>query len=266
MTIGDTMSQEFEIDAYRKEQDLMVVLRGRLVLRYCQDVKSRLTSLFNTQVVHVYLYLENLSFLDSAGLGVLVGLKMMANRNRTSLTFLSPPARVEDIFRVSKLNTIFEIRSGPDADVIYASMKKDDYLLWSSGKEQQQSMYVTEHNTGNRQNTQANLTQMPINDSPLDDITVRVHQLCDEAIEHIRQANYEKAVQSYQEALRLDPKNLSTLNNLGVVYEKKPEWYGKSIQIWQQLLDLSEKNQDEKHASRARKHIENLSKLVRSGD
>ena len=47
-----------------------------------------------------------------ARLGVLVGLKMLANKNRTRLTFLAPPPRIEDILRVSKLDTIFEIRGG----------------------------------------------------------------------------------------------------------------------------------------------------------
>jgi tetratricopeptide (TPR) repeat protein len=193
---------------------------------------------------------------------LLVGLKMQANRNRTSLTFLSPPPRVEDIFRVSKLNTIFEILSGPEADVIQATLKKDEYCLWSDSKDTRQSGYITEHSLGGKPTVHGGITQVPLNEGPRDEIALRVNQCCNEAVEHLRLAEYAKAAEAYEKALQLDPENLSALNNLGVVYEKKPEWYGKSLRTWKQLLELSNRLPDEKHAARARKHIESLSKLV----
>ena len=75
----------------------------------------------------MYMLLGDLEFLDSAGLGVLVGFKMAASKNRTRLIFLSPPPRVEDIFRISKLDTILEVLKGAEADVICASLRKDEF-------------------------------------------------------------------------------------------------------------------------------------------
>jgi anti-sigma B factor antagonist len=259
------MRNELEIDAYRRQEDLLIVLRGRLVLRHCQDVKARLGNLLNAQIVNVYLYLGELTFLDSAGLGLLVGVKMQANKNRTSLTFLSPNSRVEDIFRVSKLNTIFEIRGGPDAETIHAELIKDEYCLWRDGRDTQQSLNATEHGMqapglGNV----SDMAQMPLRESMKSESGQRVLQLCNEAVEYLRQAEHPKAIEIYEQVLALDPENLSVLNNLGVVYEKKPEWYGKSMEIWKRLLDLSTRLKDDKHAARARKHIESLSKLTGS--
>jgi anti-anti-sigma factor len=262
------MAKEFEIDAYRKGQELLIVLRGRLVLRYCQDVKTRLSSLFSSQLSRVYLYLAELSFLDSAGLGLLVGLKMQANRSNASLVFLSPPARVEDIFRVSKLHAIFEIQTGPEADVLYASIKKDEYCLWRDSRDAQQALFNTEQPTtsggggGSAAAHQLNITQLPSHATPTDELDARVHRHCSDAVDAIRQADYDKAVEAYRQALSLDPENLSALNNLGVVYEKKPEWYALSIETWRSLLDVSTRMRDDKHAERARKHIESLSKLM----
>ena len=55
------MAKEFEIDAYRRNRELLIILRGRLVLNYCQDTKTRLFTLFSPQVDKVYLYLNELA-------------------------------------------------------------------------------------------------------------------------------------------------------------------------------------------------------------
>lgn len=258
------MNNELELDAYRKEQDLLVVLRGRLVLRHCGEVGTRLDTLFNAQIVNIYLDLSELSFLDSAGLGLLVRLKTQANRNRTSLTFLSPPSRVEDIFRVSKLNTIFDIRGAPEADTLRAALIRDDLCLWRDRRDAQQSGHVTEHGFAEKGPGHTSITQMPLAEASRGESASRVNQLCNEAVEYLRQAQYVKAAECYESVLALDAENLTVLNNLGVVYEKKEEWYRKALEIWKRLETLSVKNHDEKHAARARKHIESLSKLTKA--
>ena len=258
------MLKEFELEAYRKGQELLVVMRGRLVLRFCQDVKTNLASLFSSQINRAYVYLGELTFLDSAGLGVLVGTKTQAKRGNIDLTFLSPPPRVEDIFRVSKLDGIFDITGGPEADVIYATMKREEYCIWSDSRDRAQTQHVTEYSTGSRGATSGNITQLP-QDRTEDPASAGVRRLCEEAVEHLRAGRYENAIEVYKRALQIDPHNISALNNLGVVYEKRPEWYALSLQTWNTLLDISQKVGDEKHAARARKHIESLEKLIKAG-
>jgi anti-sigma B factor antagonist len=255
------MAREFEIDAYRKDRELLIVLRGRLVLPQCQDAKTRLQNLFTPQVEQIYMHLPGLSFLDSAGLGVLVGLKMLANKNRTRLTFLAPPPRIEDIFRVSKLDTIFEIRGGVEADVICAALQKEDYVVWRDSKDTRQAMFNTDisDTPNSRGGAISNLTT---GDSTTGEAGQRVRQLLMDAVEYMRQGDLGKAVDAYQRALRLEPDNLSALNNLGIVYEKNPAWYPQALEIWKKVLELSSAHGDEKHAERARKHLDTLAKLI----
>lgn len=254
------MANEFEIDAYRKGRELFVVLRGRLVLSCCQDAKTRLSNLLTSQVDLLFLSMSELTFLDSAGLGVMVGIKMNANKNHTRLALLSPPQRIQDIFRVSKLDTIFDIRSGAEADVIAGTFKYPEYCLWRDSKDDRQIHYNTETDIMPRNQ----ISQLTMVDGGGGENDTRVRQLCDEAVEFIRQGEYQKAIENYRRALNLDPDNLSALNNLGIVYEKRADWYSQAVEIWRRVLDLSERDRDEKHAGRARKHLETLSKLMRS--
>lgn len=252
------MAKDFEMDAYRKDRELYVILRGRLVLSCCQDAKTRLNNLLATQVDQFYLSMAELGFLDSAGLGVMVGLKMNANKNRTRLVLLSPPQRIQDIFRVSKLDTIFEIRSGAEADVVASSMTHHDYCLWRDSKDERQGQC----------NTVADFGPPPAAGqlTMVDGIgcETKVRQLCEDAVEFIRQGEFQRAIECYQRALGISPDNLSALNNLGIVYEKRPEWYPQAVETWKRVLTLSERENDDKHASRARKHVETLAKLMSS--
>lgn len=251
------MASEFEIDAYRKGRELFVILRGRLVLNYCTDVKNRLGNLLTSQVDQMYVYMAEMTFLDSAGLGVMVGLKMNANKSQTRLTLLSPPQRIQDIFRISKLDTIFDIRNGAEADVLASMMRRAEFCLWRDSKDEQRMQCSTEADLGQWNPMQQLATASGEND-------LQVRKLCEEAVELIRQGEYPKAIESYRRALTLEPDNLSALNNLGIVYEKRAEWYPQAVEIWKRVLSLSERSADEKHAGRARKHLETLGKLMRT--
>lgn len=255
------MPTDFEIDAYRKSHDLFVVLRGRLILQYCHDAKTRLINLLTPQVDHVYLYLAELQFLDSAGLGVLVALKMSASKHRCRLTLLSLPSRIEDIFRVSKLDTIFEIHGGTEAEVIRGSLQNDANCLWRDKKDQRQRHFSTASEPTPQQH--GPLTQVPFTKGlEGDESDQKVKQYCLDAVEYIKRGEYQQAIDAYRNALSLDKENLTALNNLGVIYEKRPEWYGEARNVWQEVLQISTRNDDEKHARRARKHLESLSHLI----
>ncbi len=227
------MDKEFEIDAYRKGRELFLVLRGQLVLKHCQNTKARLNSLFSPQIDQMYLFLAELNFLDSAGLGVLVGAKMTAHKHRTKLSFLAPQSRVEDIFRVSKLDSIFEVRGGPEAEVIRGQLQRDEHLMWSDRKDSRQSAFSTQDQSSDSSSANADdaLDHQPARgQSVSEDAVAQARHWCGDAVEYIRQDNYAKAVESYQQALQLEPENLSALNNLAIVYEKKPDWYPNALE------------------------------------
>jgi tetratricopeptide (TPR) repeat protein len=134
--------------------------------------------------------------------------------------------------------------------------------LWSDSRDSRQSQINTGFNNltpaAPRPAFGAGLTPGEENNTQAG----QIRQWSADAVEYIRQGDYGRAVDVYQRLLQLDPDNLSSLNNLGVVYEKKPEWYPQAQQIWKRVLELSESRNDEKHAARARKHLESLARLM----
>jgi anti-anti-sigma factor len=253
------MDRFFEIDAYRKGGEVLALLRGSLVMNHCQDAKTRLQTLLRPPVDKIHIHLAELEFLDSAGLGVLVGLKMAASRGGLQLDFLSPQARVEEIFRVSKLDTIFELICGVESDAIRGVLMHQNFCLWRDRKDTHQSDY----------NTQADFTSIPksqwtqvVGDGG-DEPGSRMNELCTDAVTAIRQGEYDRAIEIYRQMLAIDNDNMSALNNLAVIYEKKASWYPLARESWDRVLELSEQRGDERHATRARAHIESLKKLMR---
>ena len=57
---------KFQIDAYQSGIELLVLLKGRLVLGTSENARERLHSLVDAKVDKFYLYLGGLEFVDSA--------------------------------------------------------------------------------------------------------------------------------------------------------------------------------------------------------
>jgi len=256
MAIQDSKTQLY-IDAYQSGSEVLVILKGRLVLENESTARRRLQSLLTDKVDKLYLYLGRLEFADSAGWGALVGLKMAANRNRTRLIFLSPTQRILEIFRISKLDSVFEIMTGAEGEIYRSNLVKREHLLWRDTPDESQNQFNTETKFATphpRDAVFANST----GESIRLEAQKETEKLNRDAVEHIRHGDYPKAIEIYQKVLELDPEDLSALNNLGVVYEKRPEWQAEAVRIWKRVLELSESRRDLKHADRARKHLEFL--------
>lgn len=241
--------QDYRIEGWRHESEILVSLSGRLTQQACTDVKSRLAELLTPAVEHFYVNLSDLDFIDSSGLGTLIGLKMEANRTHSSMVLLRPAPRILDILRVSRLDAIFEMMTGLEAEVLCQNMLSSGTPVWTSTPPEIKPAGLTTSHSGG-------VTGDDANDG-------RTRQLCSDAIEYLRQGNMTQAMNAYQRARQLDPENISILNNLGVICEKKPEWYEQGREVWETVLDLSHRNNDEKHIARAQRHLDMLGKLIR---
>jgi anti-anti-sigma factor len=111
-----------EIETYQLRSDVYIVLRGRIVLEECDRLKSACVPLIRKGVEQVYIDLSKVEYIDSAGLGLLVGFKMEASKNRARIVLLQPSRSVADILYISKLDGIFDILTGAEADVLKAQM------------------------------------------------------------------------------------------------------------------------------------------------
>jgi tetratricopeptide (TPR) repeat protein len=93
-------------------------------------------------------------------------------------------------------------------------------------------------------------------------IREQVEEHCSRAFEFMREGNYDKSINEYQLALQLESDYLPAMNNLAIVYEKKPSWHKQAIEQWEKVLELSKKVEATKHIERAQKHLSNLRKML----
>lgn len=243
------------IDAYRTRTELLVELTGRLTLENSDSVRKRLHELIEEPLEKFYLYMGGLEYVDSGGWGTMVGLKVAVNRNRARLTFLAPNDRVMDIFRISKLDSIFDIITGGEAESIRKAIERPENLLWRDSPDESQSKFNTEAYF--TPYTEDQVT--PGGSGPTESDRGReIAELSRRAVEYLRFGDYPKVIETYQKVLELDADDISALNNLGVVYEKRPEWRQKAVETWQRVQELSEHRSDFKHADRARRHLKSL--------
>jgi len=270
-----------EINIYRANNNLYIEINGRIVLDVCEIIKNVAISLIDKGINQVYVDLATVDFIDSAGLGVLVGLKATSNKNKARLVLVSPSPGVMDILTISKLDKIFDIITGSEAELLKQSLALKEYLIKNfveeepfpkkvpmgeaPGREEAPSKKTVSAGAKAKQPPAAPLQPQAHNETPPmplpaagKSIKEQVDEHCRKAVELMRQGDYEKAVEKYLDALKLDPDYLPAYNNLAIVYEKRPSWRGKAIETWEKVLELSQGIGDQKHIDRAQKHLSTL--------
>ena len=241
-----------KLNLYISNDSMYVDAIGRIILDECEHLKAIMLPYMGKGVSQVYLNLNNVDFIDSAGLGALVSLKMSASRNKARLVLLAPSKQVMEILAVSKLDSIFDIIDGADADLIKASLAIEENLV----KETEATGAAGLSPTGT---SAAAGSQAPVRLNK--EQKEQIDQWCRTALELMRQGDYEKAAAEYQKVLELDPEYLPALNNLAILYEKKPSWYTKATEQWEKVLHVSQKLGDKKHIARAEKHLSSLREI-----
>ena len=97
--------------AYR--EPVTVVIGGELDHCSAPQIRRQLDDLLmDERVVHVVLDLENLTFMDSSGIGVLLGRLRTLNARGGSLSVKGMRPSVEKLFRLSGLDRVIGIQDG----------------------------------------------------------------------------------------------------------------------------------------------------------
>ncbi|MFH0793279.1 MAG: anti-sigma factor antagonist [bacterium] len=272
-----------EIQIYKSGNNYLFHVRGRILLDECEYLKNALLPLITRGVDQVAVNLQDVDFIDSAGLGVLVGMKMTCSKNKVKLLLLSPSKNVGEILFVSKLDSIFEILSNSAADKLRQSMMVPNNLMpmetgpspvasqMAAVGPRLSAIKLEQVERGNVQipaKAEAPAKSDYIPDSRFDvatpssnigpEVRVRIDDFCKSAVELMRQGDLDKAVEFYQRALEIDPAYIPALNNLAIVFEKKPVWATKAIETWERVLKISQSIGDQKHIDRAQKHLSGL--------
>ena len=94
-------------------EPVTVVIGGELDHCSAPQVRRQLDDLLmDERVVHVVLDLENLTFMDSSGIGVLLGRLRTLNARGGSLSVKGMSPSVEKLFRLSGLDRVIGILDG----------------------------------------------------------------------------------------------------------------------------------------------------------
>ncbi len=242
-----------DIKIIEADEGVLFKLSGRIVLDECDRLKATILQFVNDSVSHVYLDLSAVDFIDSAGLGALVGIKVKTNAQSAKLSILNPSRGVEDILMVSKLDSIFDIATGADGEKI------SDQIA-SQGSEKSASGAASPAASKGPAMPSMPSSQ-PASSEGESEGEAEIKRLCRDAVKDMRREDFEAAAEKYESVLKLNPDYLPAHNNLAIVYEKKPEWHTKAIAQWKKVLELSSKNNDSKHVERAQKHLQNLEPL-----
>jgi anti-anti-sigma factor len=114
---------------YRDGNDLLVSASGSLVLATSENIKSRMHALMNGYVGALYFCIRELRDLDSAGLGLLVGLHMTSRKAKINFSLMSPNADHMHLLTATKLTSILSIVSGIEAETLRQRMERPDLAV-----------------------------------------------------------------------------------------------------------------------------------------
>ena len=189
---------------------------------------------------------------------------------------LQPARSVSDILYISKLDGIFDIMTGVEADMLKAQMvqpaNRFQQASLSDGERPGATPAPAEFpkatgSTFRAENASVDATSSvndgnPNNTEGLDlDPREKLEEFCRRAVEFMREGAFASSVEEYRKALALDPLYLPAMNNLAIVYEKQPSTIPMAIEQWEKVVDLSRQRGDQKHLDRAERHLVSLKKM-----
>lgn len=247
-----TAARNHEI--YQEGTELLLVLKGRVVLEELDVLKQSVLPKITRGVEQVYVDLRSVEYVDSAGLGLLIGFKMTSKMNGARIALMEPNKTVSDVLSISKIDGIFDFQTGKEAQAVRQRLAQPENLL--GGSEAQSSASLASGGSMPTINADGSLQTDDANSQNRE----AVEDFCRRAVEHMRQGDYENSIQCYKGALEIEPDYLPALNNLAIVYEKQPPWHSMAIESWKRVLEISRQRNDEKHMDRAERHLADLSK------
>jgi anti-sigma B factor antagonist len=98
---------ELQLETLRVPDETLVRCTGRIVSSSVSTLQSTVRELIPASK-RVVLDLTDVSYLDSSGLGALVGLYLSARRQDCEFRLINLNQRLKELFRLTKLATVFE--------------------------------------------------------------------------------------------------------------------------------------------------------------
>ena len=108
--------QSFEIKSFGADDCAVLQIAGEIDLYTAQKLRQRVADLIDDGTLHIIADLRGVDFLDSTGLGVLVGSLRRLRIREGSLTLVAGDEKIMEIFQLTGLTRVFTFHSSvPEA-------------------------------------------------------------------------------------------------------------------------------------------------------
>jgi len=107
MAANPVPTSELNFDIVKNTDEILVRCNGKIVSTTAYELQTTVRGLIPVPK-KVVLDLTNVSYLDSSGLGALVGIYLTAKRQGCELRLINLNQRLKELFRLTRLATIFE--------------------------------------------------------------------------------------------------------------------------------------------------------------
>lgn len=98
-----------DIKANKNKDSLDVFLKGEIDINTIEDFKNTLYKEIDNEVCNIKLYCDNLEYIDSLGLGVLVSLLKRVKDNNCKIHVCNLKNNVKKLFLLTNLDKVFII-------------------------------------------------------------------------------------------------------------------------------------------------------------
>ena len=105
---------DFAVDHRLHGRFTIVTVSGELDVFTSPRLRETLVEIVEAGARHLIVDLSGVEFLDSTGLGVLVGIHHRLQAHDGTLSFVGPGERLRRVFRVTRLDKLFEIHPSLD--------------------------------------------------------------------------------------------------------------------------------------------------------
>lgn len=98
----------------QENQVIVLKLKGEVDVYTAPKLKEQLLSLFDVKNTAVTIDLSHVDYMDSTGLGVLIGGLKAAKANEGHIKLVNATPRLERLFSITGLADVIEIRQGEE--------------------------------------------------------------------------------------------------------------------------------------------------------
>ncbi len=98
-----------EIEILGDKNHTTLKINGEILAETCHILREKIMEIINSNNINIILDMQNTQFIDSAGLGVLIGIKSTINKRKGTFNIINYNDRIADIFRITRMDKLFFI-------------------------------------------------------------------------------------------------------------------------------------------------------------